>query len=274
MSPRAVPDHIDEGHLHTIDREFGRQAESFNASAVANADELLRALVERAQPQPDERWLDAACGPGIIARRFATVAGSVHGVDVTARMIQTARAEATAAGLDNVSFEVADATATGLPAASFDGAVTRFSVHHIPVASRLFDELARVVRPGGTIVVLDQVADDDPEDRSWSQEVERLRDPSHWISLSPAAMRSLGERAGLTLRSEQRFGFELDFDDWLRRGTDDAASHALVERALELRPGGTERFAVTHGASGRLLRLEMWLGAWSRPAAGREDPAP
>lgn len=250
-------------HARAVERAFSSQAESFNASAVANADEILEAIVAHAQPQSSQRWLDAACGPGVVSRRFARTAQSVHGIDVTQAMVTTARREALAAGAENVTFEVGDATRTSLPDASFDGAVTRFSIQHIPMPSRLFAELGRVVRPGGSVVVLDHLADDNVEDRSWAQEIERIRDPSHWACLSQPRLRELGRQAGLTLDHDQRFSFELDFDDWLRRGTDSQEARDLVKQSLGDRPTGSDCFSVHTTPDGRVLRLRMWLGIWS-----------
>ena len=113
--------------------------------------------------------------------------------------------------------------------------MTRFSIHHIPLPVRLMRELARVVRPGGKIIVVDHLADDDADARSWSQEIERLRDPSHWACLGPGQMRAIGERAGLSLEGEQRFAYELDFDDWLGRGTSSSQAQALVNDAIGAR---------------------------------------
>jgi ubiquinone/menaquinone biosynthesis C-methylase UbiE len=249
-------------HERDIESAFSRQAESFNASAIANADELLEAIVESARPQPAERWLEAACGPGIVSRRLGRLVGSVHGIDLTPAMIATARREAQAAGIDNVTFEVADAASIPAPDSSYDGAVTRFSLHHIPVPARVVRELARVVRPGGTIAVLDHLADPEPEARAWAHEIERLRDPSHWACLSRQRLLDLGRESGLALEYERRFSFELDFEDWLQRGTTDAGAHELVEQALAENPTGTGCFNVHGRPGGRVLRLQMWLGVW------------
>ena len=185
---------------------------------------------------------------------------------MTAAMIHTARAQAAAAGLRNATFEVADATATHFDSASFDHAVTRFSLHHIPAPVRLMRELARVVRPGGKIIVMDHLADDDADARSWSQEIERLRDPSHWACLGAGQMRTLGERADLSLESEQCFRFELDFDDWLERGTSSAHARELVNGALTPAPRGNNCFRVAgHPGHPASLALQMWLGVWRRP---------
>jgi ubiquinone/menaquinone biosynthesis C-methylase UbiE len=250
-------------HARVIDRAFSAQAASYNASVVANAEEILQIVADQARPKPTDRWLDAACGSGIVSRRLATAAGSVHGIDATPAMVETARKEAQGAGLENVTFDVGDATRTTELDASFDGAVTRFSMHHIRLPSRLFVELRRVVRPGGSIVVLDHLADDDSEARAWSQEIERLRDPSHWACLSRTYLRELGRFAGLALAREQRFSFELDFDDWLHRGTDDQDARDLVELSLARRPAGSDCFSVSPQPLGRVLRLQMWLGVWT-----------
>jgi SAM-dependent methyltransferase len=251
-------------HADHIVHSFTNQAASFNASAVANASEILDTILEQTRPQQGERWLEAACGPGVVSRRLAACAGSVHGIDATAAMIEIARREAAAAELDNVTFEVGDATATSLPDAGFDGAVTRFSVHHIQVPSRLFAELARVVRPGGTVAILDHLADPDADARSWAQEIERLRDRSHWACLSDTRLRQLGRDAGLDLAHEQRFPFELDFDDWLHRGTDSQATRDLIELSLADRREGSDHFSISTQLAGRVLRLQMWLGVWRR----------
>lgn len=251
-------------HVQVVAAAFTRQATSFNASTVANSAEFVDAIMRHARPRAGERWLEAACGPGVISRTLALTAGTVHGIDATGAMVDLARREAAGAGLTNVTFEVGDATATSLKDGSFDGALTRFSVHHIPVPARLLCELARVVRPGGTVAVLDHLADPDPESRAWAQEIERLRDPSHWASLSADGLRELGRKARLTLVHEQTFAFELDFDDWLQRGTDDEAARDLVELSIASRPAGTDYFCVERRPSGRILRLQMWLGVWRR----------
>src|SRR6185503_3403989 len=105
------------------------------------------------------------------------------GVDLTPTMIERARADAADAGVENVTFELGDATALDLPDDSLDGAITRFSLHHIPAPVRVLEEMRRVVRPGGYLVVADHVTDDEGAAAAWHEEIERLRDPSHWACL-------------------------------------------------------------------------------------------
>jgi SAM-dependent methyltransferase len=231
--------------------EFTHQAASFNASQAANAPETLQALVDLAGPRPDERWLEAACGPGVVARALAPRAQHVHGVDLTPKMVELARSEAE--HLANVTFEVGDATALEQPDGAFDGAVARFTIHHVPVPQRLVDELARVVRPGGAVVLADHVADEDPDAAAWAQEIERLRDPSHWASLTLPRLRALGQRAGLALEAEQLSPLELDYEEWVQRGSGTAVARPLIER-LVADPPPSSTFRIEDGT----LTLQWW----------------
>jgi len=244
--------------------EFTHQAESFNTSAAALATATLDDLVELADPRPGERWLEAACGPGIVSRRLAARAGAVHGIDLTAAMIDVARREAAAAKLDNLTFAIGDATALELETASVDGAVARFTIHHLPVPARLVEELARVVRPGGCIVLADHIADDDGAAAAWSGELERLRDPSHWTCLPLERLRHLGRAAGLELEQERLAAFALDFEDWLERGSGGPGARALIERALADPPAAAECFRVREDHGRRALELRLWTARWRR----------
>jgi SAM-dependent methyltransferase len=245
--------------------EFTHQAESFNSAATPRAAEVLDGLVRLAAPQPHQRWLDIACGPGIVTRKLAPHVREVHGVDLTPAMVAVARREAAAAGVSNVSFAVADATALDVGSASVDGVVARFAMHHMPVPGRLLQEATRVVRPDGCVVLADHIADADSDAAAWSQEIERLRDPSHWACLPVSRLRALGRRAGLELEDETIVPIELDFDDWLRRGSTGPAARTLIERALSERPGAAECFRVIEDEDrGRILHLRVWMARWRR----------
>src|SRR5690348_14984781 len=239
--------------------EFTHQAESFNRSQAANAREKLEALVDLASPKPGERWLGAACGPGVGARALAPRAGSVVGVDLTPKMVELARREAAALG--NVEFAVGDATALEAADGSFDGALARFVIHHVPVPARLVEELARVVRPGGAVVLADHLLDEDPAAAAWSQELERLRDPSHWASLTLERLRALGAAAGLELEAEEIVPLALDLAEWLQRGSGYAVARPLMERLLAAPPASAERFVIRDGT----LVMTWWAARFRRP---------
>ena len=137
----------------SIREEFTHQSQSFGTSAALTSAQTLDALIELVPEDEDARWADVACGPGVISRAMAKRVGSVSGVDLTPAMIAEAERRAREEGIDNVSFALGDATALDFPDTSFDGAITRLSLHHIPAAGRVVAEMARVVRPGGWVTV-------------------------------------------------------------------------------------------------------------------------
>ena len=252
-------------HSDSIVEEFTRQSAAFNASPVHRSAETLASLIDLIPADPRQHWLEVCCGPGIISRTLAARVGSVLGVDLTPTMVDLATAEAQREGLHNVRFSVADATNLSFPDASCDGAVTRFSLHHIPVPGRCVAELARVVRPGGWVVLGDHVTSEDLDVWLWHQELERLRDPSHWMSLTPRQLRGLGDAAGLTLREEKLIRFSLDYDEWLTRGTGGRQNESLIGERLGQRPDGDPVFRVVTGVDGaRTLHLIYWLSLWQR----------
>ncbi len=250
----------------SIREEFTHQSGAFGKAAVMTSAETLGALVELVPEDADARWLESACGTGLVSRALASKVGSVTGVDLTPAMLEQAKRGAVDEGIANASFDVGDATALELADASFDGAVTRLSLHHIPLPGRVVAEMARVVRPGGWIVVGDLVADEaDGEGALWREEIERLRDPSHWLCRTPKQLRAMGAEAGLTLDQEQLIPLDIDFEDWLARGSGGRAAAPLVDELLAQRPEGAESFHVTSGEKGRRLHQRYWLARWRRP---------
>jgi SAM-dependent methyltransferase len=108
-------------------------------------DEVARLL----DVQPGERVLEVGYGPGGLVRRLcASPAGRVRGVDPSPEMRDMARAHAPDADL-----RLGTAEDTGFRDAEFDCAVTVNTVGLWPCLESGLDELRRVVRPGGRVVI-------------------------------------------------------------------------------------------------------------------------
>jgi SAM-dependent methyltransferase len=254
-----------DAHSGAIRDEFAHQADSFARSPTMTLAATLGVLIDLVPEDPEARWLETACGPGLIAQALAPRVGSVLGTDLTPAMIEKARVDAAEAGVENVSFEVGDATALDLPDDSLDGAITRFSLHHIPAPVRVLEEMRRVVRPGGYIVVSDFVTDDDGASAAWQEQIERLRDPSHWALLTPSRIAALGERVGLEPDLERVVPFEIDFEEWLNRGSGGPANAELIERLRAEAPPTAESLRVTGEAPNRTLHYRNSLHRWRVP---------
>lgn len=254
-------------HTDAIRHEFTRQSAAFNVAPVMRSAETLQTLVDCVSDgAASGTWTEVACGPGLISRALAPKVRRIIGVDLTPGMLLVGRREAKAAALANVGFIQGDAVCLPFAGGVLDGAVTRFSLHHIPAPGRCVAEMARVVRSGGLVLLADHVATPDAAGAAWHQEIERLRDPSHWACLTPEALRTLGEHAGLALQSERLIPFSLEYEEWLTRGTGGPRVRSIVDDLLHERPDGAASFQVRQRQDGsRLLHLTYWLSVWVRP---------
>lgn len=106
------------------------------------------------------RVIDLGSGSGmdcLLAGRRVGPQGEVIGFDMTDAMLDKARAGADAAGMAHVRFEKADISQLPLEDATVDVAISNGVINLSPDKQQVFDELYRVVRPGGRVQFSDIV---------------------------------------------------------------------------------------------------------------------
>lgn len=109
-------------------------------------------VIERVDPKPGERVLDAATGTGAVAILAAKRGADVVGQDLAPVLIDTARERAAEEGVA-VQFEVGDAEAMTYGDASFDVVTSTCGVMFAPDHEAIAGELARVTKPGGRLAL-------------------------------------------------------------------------------------------------------------------------
>lgn len=116
-----------------------------------------RKAVRLSAAKEGDRVLDCASGTGDLAlvfKRKVGASGRVVGTDFCPEMLESAPAKAEKAGLQ-VEFQVADAMDLPFAANSFDVASISFGIRNVDDPVKCLKEMARVVRPGGRVVVLE-----------------------------------------------------------------------------------------------------------------------
>jgi ubiquinone/menaquinone biosynthesis C-methylase UbiE len=179
-------------------RRFAVNAEQLGRLTDQRAD-ALREQVRRFVPLTgEERALDSGTGTGALAFALSELVREVIAVDVDPELLDEARKRS--GGKANVEFLEADATALPFADGDFDLAGSLRTLHHLPRPELAVAELVRVTRPGGTVLVVDQVAPIDPLAGLALDRFERARDPSHTRALPDTDMRGLFDANDLVLR--------------------------------------------------------------------------
>ncbi len=129
----------------------------FNEIARQNVV-MAESLCKTADPHPGQKVLDVACGSGtaalVAARRYCNVTG----IDFVPGLIERARNQAMASGLE-AAFEIADAQKLPFPDNSFDVVLSVYGVQFVPDQEKAASEMLRVCKPGGKIGLAGPVAE-------------------------------------------------------------------------------------------------------------------
>jgi SAM-dependent methyltransferase len=173
--------------------QFTKQAEPYaKLTAVGRgAPPFLDAIA----PSGTERTLDVACGVGRLTLMLAKLTQHVTGIDLTAAMIEQARALQAEAGITNVDWRVGDILPLPFPDSAFSLVVSQAAFHHFADPAAVLAEMARVCTRDGRIAVNDMSPE--PQTAEALNRVEKLRDPSHMRALPPSELRALGKAIGL-----------------------------------------------------------------------------
>lgn len=143
----------------------------------------------------DERVLDAGCGAGAFAYAVAGRVGSVVGVDMDSALLAAAREHAP----PNATFVEADVMDLPFGYGEFDIVGCVRVLHHVRRPEVAMQELSRVLRPGGTLLVVDQLGSVDPIRSLEIDRFERERDPSHQRLLPDTDVRGYIDANDLTV---------------------------------------------------------------------------
>lgn len=180
-------------HDVKIVSQFTKQAIAF--TELPGHMESIQMLIEMSGVTEEDLVLDVACGPGLVGCEFARVAQHVTGIDLTEKMIEQAKIRQKGLARSNLSWDIGAAFPLPYASNSFSAVVTRYSFHHFLEPKDVLNEMIRVCKPNGTVLIADAALPSDKVDAY--NRMEKLRDPSHTHALSCEAWELLLRQSGL-----------------------------------------------------------------------------
>ena len=226
-------------------QQFGAQALEYSKSRTFHAGADLDAIVSMAQGIHCDYAVDIGSGAGFTAFAVAPFATTTLATDLALPMLQHATENAASRGLKNVV--PALVAAESLPFATNSvGLITcRLAAHHFNNTVAGVQEWARVLEPGGTMILVDTVTPEDPGIAVWMNDIELRRDPSHGCDLSPQEWIRLLTENGLTVEETILTKIPLEFEDWMHRaGASENAADEVRSDFLNASPEVAEAFGI------------------------------
>jgi demethylmenaquinone methyltransferase / 2-methoxy-6-polyprenyl-1,4-benzoquinol methylase len=142
---------LPEGQVRAMFDRIASVYDLMNRVMTAGLDARWRTrAADLAEAAPESRVLDVATGTGDLAIELSRRGADVVGCDFSERMLEIARTKAPA-----IQFEQANALELPYRDDSFDAATVGFGARNFADLQRGLGEMARVVRPGGRVVVLE-----------------------------------------------------------------------------------------------------------------------
>lgn|GEM_PF-1774347 len=235
------------GQRHLVQEEFARISKSYSRVASRRgAEREARAIAEWLRPRPGERVLDAACGPGRLARALASRVAEAHGVDLCTHMIETARRLRRLNG-ERLFLAVGDLEHLPYPRRGFNLVVSAYVFANVPHPLKVLQEFRRVLGRGGRLAIVDVVAPESRAGRTRLNRLEALRGRLPTRLLSASEFHRLFQRAGLRVESARFRQRRARFRDWLKLSpfaARPARARALRRMILDSLGNGDTEFEV------------------------------
>lgn len=200
---------IREARAESANAYFERVADTWDKvrSLHYPNEAIEKALLEAVGAGRFERVIDIGTGTGRMLTLFAPRADEAEGLDLSHNMLTVARANLAESGIENAQVRQGDASATPFDDASADLVILHQVLHYIDVPEQVIGEAARLLKPGGRLLIVDFAPHD----------LEFLRtDHAHrHLGVQHQALKSWAAKHGLELSEPRRFDPPADLKEGL-----------------------------------------------------------
>ena len=235
-------------------RMFGAQAAQYATSQVHISDHRLD-TVRRFTPAAGQPWaLDLGTGAGFTAFSIADCADRVVASDLTREMLAETRRLGRERQLSNLLLLQNQAEALPIATESIDLIACRAAGHHFADLGAALDEVRRVLKPGGALVMADSVSPEDDNLYRWFNDVELRRDYSHIENRKVSVLEGMLADRGLIVAARELTATYMTFNAWVARTATPAAETAALRRDfLTAAPAIKDAFLIAETADGQDL---------------------
>lgn len=165
--------------MNIIHQSFEQQARKFDTTQYhLSKKEYTDYLISAVEGTKNDKVLEVAAGTAICGRALAPFVKEIVCIDATAAMLAVGKEKALTENIHNIDF--VEGLAENLPFEdeTFDIVITRLAFHHFTNCEEPFNEMKRVLKKGGKLVIWDMVAAED-DLREINDKIEKMRDISH-----------------------------------------------------------------------------------------------
>ncbi len=202
---------IQKEHNDIVIEQFSKQAVPF--TKIKGHYDSVETIISMSEVSKNDTVLDIACGTGIVACVFAKYAKNVIGLDITQDMLNQAIKTKNENHLKNIEFDLGNVEHLPYKGNSFDIVCTRYSFHHFLNTKQVFNEMIRVCKSNGKVIVIDVALKS--QDAEAYNYIETLRDPSHTKALTFDEFNNLLSNKILTNHKQSSYNVDLELENLL-----------------------------------------------------------
>ncbi|MYC29477.1 MAG: class I SAM-dependent methyltransferase [Chloroflexi bacterium] len=222
-------DHNEQGS--SSQRMFGSQASFYATSQVHISDSRLTTLQRLVAEQPNPGWaIDLGTGAGFTAFAASEYCQRVVASDITLEMLKETRRIGNERQLENVLLCQNQAEQLPFRDESLDLITCRAAGHHFTDLGKAFDEMRRVLKTGGSLIMADSVSPEDDGLAKWYNDMELRRDYSHVLNRKVSVLLEMLEGRGLRVLEKHDEKTHMMFNDWVERTATPEAEVATLRR--------------------------------------------
>ena len=196
-------------------QRWSKRSADYASSPAHTSGPSLPKLLQLLRPLATDTCLDIGTGAGHTAALLAKHTRYVYGLDPAEGMRHTA--SHTYAHLSNLEFVDGTSEKTGFPDDTFDIVTARHTLHHHPSIPKTLREVTRVLKPGGRLVIVDEVTPNEVVNE-WYDVLERTRDRTHLRAYYMSEWQRFIKRSGLMwVVGDSLTVYTLDVPSWIAR---------------------------------------------------------